>query len=113
MSKGVLCMAESSNKRRSWGKIARFSMITAVVPLAAAVLVPLSAAQAAPAGAKAPASVERLVNIMNPVGHAPVGTDCRKSKLFGLKKNTIKAAIFCGRTTGRNIEVWGFQFKAF
>ncbi len=106
-------MAESSKTRRLRGKIARFGMITAAVPIAAAMVVPLSAASAAPAGPKAPASVERLTVIMNPVGHAPVGTDCRKAKLFGLKKSTIKAAIFCGRTTGKNIEVWGFQFKAF
>src|SRR6185437_11450857 len=111
MSKGVLCMAESSNKRRFWGKIARFSMMTAVVPLAAAMVAPLSAAQAAPAGARAP-SVERLVTIMNPVGHAPVGTACRKAKLLGLKASTIKKAIACARTTGKNISVWGFQFKS-
>jgi hypothetical protein len=88
-------------------------MMIAVVPLSAALVMPLSAAQAAPAGAKAPAKgVERLVTIMNPIGHAPVGTACRKAKLFGLKKSTIKAAIFCGRTTTKNVEVWGFQFKA-
>jgi hypothetical protein len=111
MSKGVLCMAESSNKRWFWGKIVRFSLIAAVVPLAAALVVPLSAASAAPTGARAP-KVEKLTVIMNPIGHAPVGTHCGKSKLFGLKANTIKKALACARTTGKNIAVWGFQFKS-
>jgi hypothetical protein len=111
MIKGVLFMAGSIGKRRLWGKIAGFGMMTAVVPLAAAMVVPLSAAYAAPAGARAP-KAERLVTIMNPIGHPPVGTDCRKAKLFGLKASTIRKAIFCARTTARNIEVWGFQFKA-
>ena len=114
MSKGVLCMAESCNTRRFRGKIARFGMMTAVVPVAAVMVMPLSAAaNAAPAGAKVPASVERLTVIMNPIGHAPVGTACRKAKLLGLKKSTIKAAIACARTTGKNISVWGYQFKSF
>jgi hypothetical protein len=126
-------MAESTCKRRIWGKVASLGMMTAVVPIAAAMVVPLSAAYAAPAGAKAPANAgivpisaayeaptgveapakaERLTVIMHPAGHPPVGTDCRKAKLFGLKKDTIRAAIFCGRTTAKNIGVWGYQFKA-
>ena len=112
MIKGVLFMAESAYKRRFWGKMAGLGMMTAIVPIAAAMVVPLSAAYAAPAGPKAPAKAERLVAIMNPHGHPPVGTDCRKAKLFGLNKSTIRAAIFCGRTTGKNIGVWGYQFKA-
>jgi hypothetical protein len=112
MIKGVLFMAESTYKRCSWGKIARFGIMTAVVPLAAAMAVPAATANAAPAGAKAPAKAERLVAIMNPAGHSPVGTDCKKAKLYGLKKSTIRAAIFCGRTTAKNIGVWGYQFKA-
>lgn len=112
MIKGVLFMAESAYKRRFWGKIAGFGMMTVIVSIAAAMVVPLSAAYAAPAGPKAPAKAERLVAIMNPHGHPPVGTDCRKAKLFGLKKSTIRAAIFCGRTTAKNIGVWGYQFKA-
>ncbi len=112
MIKGVLCMAESTCKRQFWGKVASFGMMTAVVPIAAAMVVPLSAAYAAPAGAKAPAKAERLTEIMHPVGHPPVGTACRKAKLAGLKANTIRAAIFCGRTTAKNVEVWGYQFKA-
>jgi hypothetical protein len=111
MIKGVLFMAESSSKRRIWGKIAGFGMMTAVVPLAVAVVVPISAASAAPTAAQAP-KPERLTAIMHPVGHPPVGTDCKKAKLFGLKANTIRAAIFCGRTTAKNIGVWGYQFKS-
>src|SRR5712691_148833 len=104
-------MAEFSNKWRFRGKVARFGMMTAVVPLAAAMVVPLSAAYAAPAGAKAP-KVEKLTVIMNPIGHPPVGTACRKAKLLGLKASTLKKAIACARTTGKNIAVWGFQFKS-
>lgn len=111
MSKGVLCMADSSPKRQFWGKIARFGMITATVPLAAAMVLPLAAANAAPASAKAP-KAEKLSVIMHPIGEAPVGTDCGKAKLFGLNAKTVRAAVFCGRTTGKSIGVWGYQFKS-
>jgi hypothetical protein len=49
---------------------------------------------------------------MNPKGLKPVGTECTKALLFGLKKKTLIARIFCGKTTGKNIDVWGYQFNS-
>ncbi|HWF78945.1 MAG TPA: hypothetical protein VN695_00100 [Streptosporangiaceae bacterium] len=54
--------------------------------------------------------IEPLRTIMNPVGFKPVGTDCIKAFLLGLKASTITSRIFCGTTTKKNIEVWGYQF---
>jgi hypothetical protein len=53
---------------------------------------------------------EALSTIMNPVGLKPVGTECTTALLFGLDKSTIKTRTFCAKTTGKNIDVWGYQF---
>jgi hypothetical protein len=58
------------------------------------------------------ASVEKLTKIMNPAGVAPVGTHCTKALLFGLRAKTVIARIFCARTTGKQIVVWGYQFDS-
>jgi hypothetical protein len=53
---------------------------------------------------------EPLATIMNPAGFKPVGTECTTALLFGLDKSTIKTRTFCAKTTGKNIDVWGYQF---
>ncbi len=54
--------------------------------------------------------IEPLSTIMNPSGLKPVGTQCTTALLFGLDKTTIKTRTFCAKTTGKNIDVWGYQF---
>jgi hypothetical protein len=54
--------------------------------------------------------IEPLSMIMNPSGFKPVGTECTAALLFGLDKKTIKTRTFCAKTTGKNIDVWGYQF---
>ncbi len=53
---------------------------------------------------------EPLSTIMNPAGLKPVGTECTAALLFGLNKASIKTRTFCAKTTGKNIDVWGYQF---
>ncbi len=54
--------------------------------------------------------IEPLSTIMNPSGFKPVGTECTTALLFGLDKKSIKTRTFCAKTTGKNIDVWGYQF---
>jgi hypothetical protein len=54
--------------------------------------------------------IEPLSTIMNPPGFKPVGTNCIKALLFGLKASTLTSRTFCANTTTKNIEVWGYQF---
>jgi hypothetical protein len=55
--------------------------------------------------------IEPLTTIMNPAGFKPVGTECTTALLFGLNKASIKTRTFCAKTTGKNIDVWGYQFN--
>ena len=57
-------------------------------------------------------SVEPLTTIMNPAGFSPVGTNCTKGFLYGLKASTVTARIFCSTTTKKNVLVWGYQFDS-
>ncbi|HET7017033.1 MAG TPA: hypothetical protein VFI65_24125 [Streptosporangiaceae bacterium] len=96
-------MARSHGKRLVWNQARRIAVI---VPIAAAIAAPIL-----PAQAKTP-HVTPLKLIMNPQGHKPVGTECTTALLFGLKKKTLIARIFCAKTTGKNIVVWGYQFNS-
>lgn len=40
----------------------------------------------------------------------PMGTGCRTALLFGLREETVESRIFCNKTTGYDIQVWGYQF---
>ena len=75
-------------------------------------VVPAFPAHAAATGRGAAAAVESLTKIMHPPGRHPVGTDCTKALLFGLRAKTLKARIFCAKTTGKDIAVWGYQFDS-
>jgi len=103
-------MARSPGERRFWVQVRRTALI---IPIAAAIAAPILPAQAASAatGAKTP-TVTPLKKIMNPKGFKPVGTECTKALLFGLSKKTVIANIFCAKTTGKNIQVWGYQFDS-
>ena len=106
-------MARSLGERRFWGQIARTAFI---VPIAAAIAAPILPAQAATAASAAARGktphITPLKKIMNPKGFKPVGTKCTKALLFGLKKKTVIANIFCAKTTGKDIDVWGYQFDS-
>jgi hypothetical protein len=103
-------MARSHGERRFWGQIGRTAFI---LPIAAAIAAPILPAQAATAATAGKTShITPLKKIMNPKGLKPVGTECTKALLFGLKKKTLIARIFCGKTTGKNIDVWGYQFNS-
>lgn len=90
------------------GKLARMLALASLVVVLAA---PVFPAQAASPSGKA-AAVEPLKKIMNPPGFTPVGTKCTRALLFGLRAKTLKARIFCAKTTGRKIVVWGYQFDS-
>jgi hypothetical protein len=108
--KGAFRMARSHGERRFWGQLGRAA---AIVPIAAAVAAPILPAQAAAAASSGKtALVTPLKKIMNPKGRKPVGTDCIKALLFGLDKKAVTARIFCKKTTGKHIQVWGFQFDS-
>jgi hypothetical protein len=103
-------MAKSHGERRFWGQIRRSAFI---IPIAAALAVPILPAQAAWTATSAKTHhITPLKKIMNPKGHKPVGTDCTTALLFGLKKKTLIARIFCAETTGKHIDVWGYQFDS-
>ncbi len=106
-------MARSHGERRFWGQIGRAAFI---IPIAAAIAAPILPAQAATAASAATTGksphVTPLKKIMHPKGHKPVGTECTKALLFGLNKKTVIANIFCAKTTGKNINVWGYQFNS-
>lgn len=106
-------MAKSHGERRFWGQIGRTVFI---IPIAAAIAVPILPAQAATAASAAASGktshITPLKKIMHPKGHKPVGTACTTALLFGLNKKTLIARIFCAKTTGKNIDVWGYQFNS-
>jgi hypothetical protein len=114
--KGGFRMTASSSGHRSWGKIPRIRIIPvlsiALIPAMSALIGPVSSAQAATSGSKSPASVEKLTKIMHAPGHAPVGTDCTKGPLFGLRAKTVRAHIVCSKTSGSQIAIWGLQFNS-
>lgn len=102
-------MAETREVRRFWGRIGRAA---AVVPVAVVLAAPALPALAAPAHVSAPAAVEPLTTIMNPPGAPPVGSDCGKAPLSGLKARTVRARLYCARTQGRKIVLWAYQFHS-
>lgn len=102
-------MARSHGDRRFWGQAGAMAVI---VPIAAALAVPILPAQAATAAPSKAPHVTPLKKIMNPKGLKPVGTECTTALLFGLNKKTLIARIFCAKTTGKNIDVWGYQFDS-
>jgi hypothetical protein len=103
-------MTESSGTRRFWRNARRAGV--AIVPIAFAIAVPLLPAQAAVDARVVPAAVQSLTKIMHPVGHPPVGTRCIKAPLYGMRGSTVRARIFCDKTTAKHIVVWGYQFKS-
>jgi len=109
LMKGEFRMAAANIEHRLRVKVRRIALI---VPVAVALIGPAISAQAATSGSKAPAAAEKLTSIMHAPGKAPVGTDCTKAKLFGMRASTIRARIFCSKTAGNGIGIWGYQFKS-
>ncbi len=107
-------MAAPSSEHRIWTKIRRTAPIVTTVTLAFTLTGTAISAQAATSHARtpaAPAAAEKLTRIMHAPGKAPIGTDCTKGVLFGLRASTVRARIVCARTTGNQIAIWALQFK--
>jgi hypothetical protein len=101
-------MARSPGERMPRTRLRRLAAVATITMAIAAPIVP---AQAATTSSKA-THVTPLKKIMNPKGFKPVGTACSTALLFGLNKKTLIARIFCAKTTGKNIDVWGYQFDS-
>jgi hypothetical protein len=104
MEEGRLMQFQLARRRTRLLGIA--GLATAATMLAAGWSYPVAASMRHPAG------IESLYKIMHPRGLRPVGTECIAAKLFGLNARTIKHSTFCGRTSGRRVVIWGYQFDS-
>jgi hypothetical protein len=54
--------------------------------------------------------VDPLKTLMDPPGFGPLGTDCRRAPLLGLKASTLISRRFCPDTGFKHVVLAGYQF---